>query len=99
MLRSCRTFYYSQTERAVTFVDDADGRWMKQEVNLAARARMHAFTDLAMEALSQPDPDWIALSDRLPRPFTDEERRALIRADQELQEQDAFATWQHERRH
>jgi hypothetical protein len=29
--------------------------------------------------------------------FTDEERRELIRVDQKLQDEDAFATWQYER--
>lgn len=58
---------------------------------------MQTFTDLITEALSDPEGDRSSLTTRLPRLFTDEERRHLMEEDQKLQAEDAFATWQNGR--
>ena len=91
------SFASSRSERGSKFRDDDSGRWHDGFTDAGTRQRLQTFTDLVIEALADPDGDWDPLSQRLPRPFTDEERRSLIRADQELQAEDAFATWQYER--
>ena len=91
------TFAGSRSERGSKFRDDDSGRWHDGFTDAGTRQRLQTFTDLVIEALADPDGEWDSLSERLPRPFTDEERRSLIRADQELQAEGAFATWQYER--
>lgn len=91
------TFASSRSERGSIFRDDDTGRWHDGFTDAGTRERLQAFTDAVVEALADPTGDWDALRSRLPRPFTDDERRALIRADQQLQDEDAFATWQYER--
>jgi hypothetical protein len=93
------TFASSRSERGSIFRDDDAGRWHDGFSDAGTRERLQTFTELVIEALADPTGDWDALSARLPRPFTDEDRRKLIRADQKLQDEDAFATWQYGRRH
>jgi hypothetical protein len=92
-----QTFASSRSERGSLFRDDDTGRWHDGFTDAGTGERLQAFTEAVIEALADPTGDWDALRPRLPRPFTDEERRKFIRADQKLQDQDAFATWQYER--
>ncbi len=91
------TFASSRTERGSRFRDDDSGRWHDGFTDAGTTERLQTFTDLVVEALADPEGDWGSLSGRLPRPFTEEERRTLILEDQRLQSEDAFATWQYER--